>query len=221
MSRYIWIFLIALILFSCEAIMPEPDPDFIPIPKDVQDFVSEEQLPDDQEVRGDYFSEDPYLLLFSVPYGPAMDCPSGCFYSVAGGIKTERQIGWALSEDYPGGVLSIENRYSIDEYETVLFDTSIYNNIRESKWGEGWYWCILRYLAVDADTPSHVLEYIALSLYNYISPSMTIDLLSNPKIGSEPTVLCIMSANPLASQQGSQSSIRDSLSAYGINCSDY
>ncbi len=189
------------------------------IAEHIQSFVDNENLPDAQEVNVQFYADSQGVTIFSVPYGPPHDCPSGCFYSSVYGIDSERQIGWVLHEDYTEGVVDTSNRYNFDEYETAMYDTSLLSLIRESERGSILYWNMLSgLLARNEASPTSVLEHIALSLYEYIAPSATYYLLSNPRIRSEISVLCLMRNNPLASNQGFGSAIRDSLGANISEC---
>lgn len=185
----------------------------------IQSFVDSENLPDAQEVKLRFVADSQGVTIFSVFYGPPHDCPSGCFYDAVFGIESERQIGWVLHEDYTTGVVDASNRYLFDEHETAMYDTCLLSLIRESEWGSILYWNMLSgLLARSEDSPTPVLEHIALSLYEYIAPYITFCLLSNPSIRSEVSVLCLMRNNPLANNQGYGGAIRDSLGTNVFDC---
>lgn len=188
------------------------------IPSSVSQFVLEENIEDMHEIREDFHSDEPYLLLFSVSFGPALDCPSGCFYQRIWGIQTTEKIGWMI-DPLPDSIASSFTRYDIGVSEPALFDTSLLKQVRDSELGTLLYWQgLLGQLAQDKDTPSDILQFIAQELYSYISPGLCWDLLRNPKIRGEIETLCLMYSNPINKDNYVLSAVRDSLGGNSFQC---
>ena len=150
MNLIIKIFLSAIILFvivSCDNIV-EPI-----IPNDIQNFVNNLNLEAPQKIKViiNVSNEDVYV--FSVPYGPPQDCPSGCFYDYIYGLKNKNKIA------------AIES-YNIDENDTYLFSDDFWEWLKnKDEWI--YYSKFLPLLASDEDTPIYVLSKIANLLNNY------------------------------------------------------
>ncbi|MBU0476148.1 MAG: hypothetical protein KKF62_18530 [Bacteroidetes bacterium] len=180
MNLIIKIFLSAIILFvivSCDNIV-EPI-----IPNDIQNFVNNLNLEDPQKIKVimNVSNEDVYV--FSVPYGPPQDCPSGCFYDYIYGLKNKNKIAAIKS-------------YNIDENDTYLFSDNFWELLKnKDEWI--YYSKFLPLLASDEDTPIYVLSKIANLLNNYISTHIAYNLLDNSAVKKEKEILIILSNLPI------------------------
>lgn len=94
------------------------------------------------------------LALFKAEYGDPQDCPSGCFFLTAWGLKYADQIGWIE------GAPSTEKRYDVKSTDQFLFDESLWDRIQK-EWIGGGFRVML---ACDTDTPTPALERLAARL---------------------------------------------------------
>jgi len=95
------------------------------------------------------------LKVFKVSYGEPQDCPSGCFYSNATGIKYGNKIGWISINDYDHINVSKLIMYDFDASDTYLY-TDEFSQLLKSK--DDWaYHRFLQELSKDKDVPKNVL----------------------------------------------------------------
>ena len=64
------------------------------IDDDIASFVAEEHLPETQQPTIVFRDSIRKVKAFQVKFGPPCDCPSGCVYSTAYGLKFRGRIGW-------------------------------------------------------------------------------------------------------------------------------
>ncbi len=67
---------------------------------DVEEFIYSFNFPDIYSIRVLHDIPENKLQIFSITYGFPMDCPSGCIFSNARGLKYNNQIGWIRIDDY-------------------------------------------------------------------------------------------------------------------------
>src|SRR3954468_7737497 len=85
-----WLVLfVAAATVSCSEIIEPAPPQ---VPADVAEFVS--ALPKLRSATTVFAFPEQGFLLFSAFYGEPQDCPAGCFYAEAWGIKYAGRIGW-------------------------------------------------------------------------------------------------------------------------------
>lgn len=125
-----------------------------PLPDDVAQFLS--PLPKLRSASTVFSAPDQGFLLFTATYGEPQDCPAGCFYAQAWGIKYAGQIGW-IRESGANGAAQYYDVRSTDQY---LFDESLWNRLANEWIGAGFRMMI----ACDLDTPPEALERLALRL---------------------------------------------------------
>ncbi len=177
-NYYLLLFLFVIFLSSCEENPVEPS-----IPSDIQNFVNKLELEDAQEIEIiiEVKTEDVYV--FSVAYGPPMDCPSGCIYSGVWGLKNKAKI-------------SIFELYDIESIDTYLFSQEFFDIVKEKE-QHIYYNMLLPLLAKDEDTPRTVLLFITEILYDYISTYIAYNLLDNPVVQADIEILTLLSELPV------------------------
>jgi hypothetical protein len=74
--------------------------DTLPLGPDVDRFIAAARFPELRSKKGIYRDASRNLLIFGVSYGSPQDCPSGCFYSGAVGLKYGSRIGWLDHDNY-------------------------------------------------------------------------------------------------------------------------
>src|SRR6478752_7778725 len=119
------------------------------LPGDVAQFLS--PLPKLRSASTVFEFPEKNFLLFTASYGDPQDCPAGCFYAQAWGIKYAGQIGWI--DGAPAG----QPRYDVRPTDEFLFDETLWNRIQSEWIGAGFR--IM--LSCDFDTPPAALERLA------------------------------------------------------------
>src|SRR5712671_3353740 len=82
------------------------------LPSDVAQFLT--PLPKLRSASTVFAVPEKGFLLFTASYGDPQDCPAGCFYAQAWGIKYAGRIGWVYGA--PG------TRYDVRTTDEFLFD---------------------------------------------------------------------------------------------------
>lgn len=92
MGRHCLIALLAVPAFMGCADLTAPHPSAMP--EDVEAFVVASGLPDVRSYREPVRDDVRDVLVFTVEWGSPQDCPSGCFFFSATGIRHQGTLGW-------------------------------------------------------------------------------------------------------------------------------
>lgn len=121
----------------------------------VKDFVARQPLADPRfdveilRVPRQGSADERHYYVFSVRYGAAQDCPSGCFYSHAYGVALScDRIGWYGIADYDGIDRSRLTTFHAQGDDTLLYDDAL--------WPAEDLWHLRAFLAKDPGVPSAV-----------------------------------------------------------------
>ena len=99
--------------------------------------------------------------LFEIRYGGRHDCPSGCFYSSAYGLRNADRIGWIFVDDAGDGFNpSPSTHYDITVADTAVFADSLWSAVDAV---DNWLLrdALAPLLASDEHTPVEVLRRLA------------------------------------------------------------
>src|SRR3954469_12802521 len=115
--RWMWVLSsLAALVASCRATTAPVTP---PLPDDVAQFVT--PLPKLRTATTVFEFPKKGFLLFTATYGDPQDCPAGCFYAQAWGIKYAGRIGWIE------GAPVTTPRYDVKPTDQFLFDEVLWN----------------------------------------------------------------------------------------------
>lgn len=167
-----------------------------PVMDDVQRFAAQ-QLPMAQQVV--VIFNDPWsnLLVFKVKYGSGQDCPSGCFYEEAYGLRRGQRMGWinGLGKrpyEQPVGLAS----FDVTSADAVLFREATFERFESLPiYQQGF----LPMLARDFDTPHAALLRIAQSLGRSFNPAVGHLLLDRLEVERYRDVLQVLADLPIQS----------------------
>jgi len=124
--------LAAAALSGCASSSPlEPDKT-LTYPGIIKDFAETSPFPQRQAVVAEAVPAGSATWLFSVSYGPPLDCPSGCFYSKAYGLLHGSKIGWFEVFDYSQNDLSALALYELGPGDSSLFNQSFLDALKEA-----------------------------------------------------------------------------------------
>ena len=101
-------------------------------PKSLIEFVNSENLPKKQKIEIFLDLEADDFIGFSVQYGNANDCPSGCFYSIATGFKLDDKIGWIDVQDYDENDISDLTYFEIEKTDSLFYTEPFWNELENS-----------------------------------------------------------------------------------------
>jgi hypothetical protein len=97
---------------------------FAPAPDDVRAFAVSEGLPQIRRVETVRHLRAEDVLFFRVTFGPPRDCPSGCFYDTALGLRHAGEIGWLEVAGTPGVYDPSRQHYMDDRSGRRFFSVS-------------------------------------------------------------------------------------------------
>lgn len=193
--------LIAVLLVGCDSWGSDPK-----IDEDIKSFIEAESLPEAQRPEIDFEDAEAGITVFRVDFGPGCDCPSGCFYSTAYGLRFRDRIGWmSVEREF---CLEDTVRVSGDHFDpqprdSTLFSADVRNRLREAVTTDEAndvqapvYEVFLNMLAKDEDTPVRALLDLARLLQESYRPSVGYALLENPTVRSERSVLEVLASLP-------------------------
>src|SRR3954468_4637980 len=147
--RWLRVLSVAVVAAGCRQTVA---PDLRSLPGDVSELVS--QLPKLRTASTVFEFPEHGFLLFTASYGEPQDCPSGCFYSTAWGIKYAGRIGWIY------GAPTMSSFYDVRTSDSFLFDETLWDRM-EKEWVGAEFRIVL---ASDSDTPITALERLATRL---------------------------------------------------------
>jgi len=164
----------------------------------ITSFVENADFPAPQGVR--MLFSDPLhgVKVFTLSYGAAQDCLSGCFYSNATGIEYGAKIGWISMNNYDAIDDAKFVFYDFDISDTYLY-TDEFFQLLNSK--DTWVYqnAFLVMLAEDEDVPRSVLLTIAQGLSSYIQPSLANSLLKNVTVRNDREIVTALANLPVFS----------------------
>lgn len=174
------------------------------VDEDIIAFVEAEPLPESQDPEIVFSNGELDARAFWVSFGEARDCPSGCFYSKAYGLKYQGRIGWMGFEAYgkDDSVRTKVSYFDVQPGDSTLFKKDIRTRFEEaveeaeSSYNDATYDQFLRMLAGDEDTPSGTLLDLAQLLEDQYRPELGLVLLENPIVRSSEAILEVLAALP-------------------------
>jgi hypothetical protein len=190
------------------------------VPHEVTSFIQSQDLPKTQKIKIVLEISQEDITVFKVSYGEAHDCPSGCFYSIAFGLKSQIKVAWLKIEDYDTNDLSHAIYYNFDSTETFLFSSGFWDQLNQA---DSWiyHYAYLQLLAPDEDVPLESLQRIAEDLYTFIDDHLASLLLLNPKVQINRPILNLLANLPVF-QDDAYRAVREKarqlLNALGNKC---
>ncbi|MDO9694206.1 MAG: hypothetical protein Q7W56_05710 [Candidatus Latescibacteria bacterium] len=193
-ASWLWCLLLATLPAGCD----DDDPaigDWHPTPPSpaVADWAAQE--PFDPLQYTHLLTDNSGCEFFVCAYGEGLDCPSGCFYSRAIGVRCGERIGWLGFIDYHGYVADAGRSYDVLESDATLFDVDTWFDLYDVDR----YACLrilLPALARDEQTSRSALLAISALLSTHISVQIGEDLLGNPAVATDREILTILAALP-------------------------
>lgn len=183
---------------------PRPEPPSVA----VLEFVSAEPLPLLQRVERVFLMGE--VEGFRATYGHPMDCPAGCAYSVAIGLRCGSEVGWLAFEDGEGLAPDSTRFFDVMPSDSALSDERIFDRLRPGPgWRELWLWEeYLRVLARDSDSDPRALLRVAQELRSYISIEVASYLLGNSVVQGSRPILEVLAELPALGWQDPYRGIR-------------
>lgn len=202
------IFLAALVPLGCDLLSTSE------VDEDIVAFVEEESLPEAQDPELVFSDSELDASAFWVSFGEARDCPSGCFYSKAYGVKYQDRIGWmgldAYGED--DSVATEVSYFDVQPGDSTLFKAEIrarFEKVQEQSdrsYADATYDHFLEMLGEDEDTPPSTLLDLARLLKDEYRPWLGRALLENPVVRSSESILEVLAG---LSPNGGYKTVRD------------
>jgi hypothetical protein len=202
---------------GCDELGARRDLEGEPLPRindeDIEAFVDKEPLSEVQPARRLMKASSLGVTVFVVSFGGAHDCPSGCFYSTAYGLKVQNRVGWMGLHAYrhDDSLQTKVSRFDVQSRDSTLFGTEIREDFRQAqarsgRTAESAYEVFLEMLAGDQDTPNGALLDIVRLLDDEFHPGTGRALLDNPVVRSSRDILAVLAGLP---KRGAYADIRD------------
>ncbi|RLE42979.1 hypothetical protein DRJ48_02135, partial [Candidatus Woesearchaeota archaeon] len=169
-----------------------------PTSSPIETFVNSFDFPKMQGVNILIDIPEENIKVFQISYGEPQDCPSGCFFSRATGIKNNNKIAWISINNYDDFDVSNLQMYDFDSSDSYLFTDEFFNKLKSR---DSWVYqyAFLPLLAKDPDTPNETLLKIAEALSSDIQPLLANSLLENPSVQQNKEILTIIANLPVFS----------------------
>ena len=201
------VFLAALLPLGCDQTPTGVD-------DDIASFVGSQPLSEAQEPKLVFESSEWEIEVFWVSFGEARDCPSGCFYSKAYGLKFQDRIGWMGLDAYgrDDSVTTRVNYFDVQAGDSTLFENDVRNQLEaaldesDRSYADATYDHFLLMLAGDEETPSTTLLDLAELLEEAYRPELGSVLLENAVVRSNKPILEVLAG---LSGQGGYETVRD------------
>ena len=201
------VFLAALLPLGCDQTPTGVD-------DDIASFVGSQPLSEAQEPKLVFESSEWGIEVFWVSFGEARDCPSGCFYSKAYGLKFQDRIGWMGLDAYgrDDSVTTRVNYFDVQAGDSTLFENDVRNQLEaaldesDRSYADATYDHFLLMLAGDEETPSTTLLDLAELLEEAYRPELGSVLLENAVVRSNKPILEVLAG---LSGQGGYETVRD------------
>lgn len=159
-------------------------------------FVKAQGLPLPGGIRTFIRNSPEGVVVFEAEYGDPQDCPSGCFYSKARGIRRGSKIGWVWFEDYIGYDYSHAPFYNLDSTDTYLFSEALFTLLKQNA-HTFYHYGFLQWMTADPDTPIETqLRIVDALVYDMTQPSVANMMIANPTVRSNCDVLKALSRLP-------------------------
>ncbi len=159
-------------------------------------FVKNAQFPESNGYTTLIDNKDNDVQVFKLSYGKPNDCPAGCFYSEATGLKYKNKIGWISISNYDKFDISKLTFFDFEKGDSYLYSDQFMSELKE-KDDRVYQNSYLALLAKDKDVPVSVLLGIAEVLDTYIEPNIAETLLKNSAVQNNKEILEIISKLPV------------------------
>ncbi|MFL5402912.1 MAG: hypothetical protein ACJ8BF_08860 [Gemmatimonadales bacterium] len=182
----------------------QPARDTLPLGAAVERFIAAAGFPELRSKSAIYRDPSRDLVIFEVSYGKPQDCPAGCFYSGAAGLKYGSRIGWLEHDDYErddsvkarvrGRMFRSED---LDEYLlSEKFDTRLRTRLgRYSPMADQ---VILPLVLRNPQVPRRRLLHYVESLYGDVQQWLANLLVGIPKVQQDADLLTLLANLPRA-----------------------
>ncbi len=142
------------------------------------------------------------LLIFGVSFGSPQDCPSGCFYSGAIGLRLGRKLGWIDIRDYdntPGLDTRIRRGWFLPTVEDWYLFSRAFLDTLYVHFGEYEFvveQVVLPLVSGSPHAPRDLLVHLAERLYARVDQSLARLLTRAPVVQSDPEILTLLAGLP-------------------------
>ena len=186
-----WIVLWSVLFPACQDLGVEDHTG--PVSSDIVRFSAQANFPNPQPVKSIFWNASEELTVFLVSYGDPQDCPSGCYYARAYGLKHKSKIGWLTPGCLP--------TFDLDSNDTYLFSDDFWTQL-DVHLNSSYRTLFIPLMIRDLDTPTAVLKRIADGLSVYIMPYYGELLLENPHVMMNREILTTLSVLPVFQGDG-------------------
>ena len=166
-------------------------------PAEIDSIAAALPFPDKQPVAVYFLEQAPgSLWMFRVSYGEPQDCPSGCIWNTAWGIRTSRKIGWFAIDDHHSGVdPSVIDLLSLDRHDADWMTEETFDAVEAADFLFFRVGFLPR-VAECVEVGAAPLETVAYTLFRHYDLGLARLLIRNPVVRSNIDLLFILAALP-------------------------
>ena len=184
---------LSLVLAGCSDSEQGVVPIRIPPSQQVLDFVEQEEFPFYRNTERAYGLRE--IEYFKSVYGEGEDCPSGCIYNRAIGLKYGERVGWLHVEDLRGREPQAGRFFNFEETDTELFNMNMWFHLLQMDCLEC-FDALLIALASDPDTIRPALVSLCGILYSSVKREAANNLVENSAVSGDPEILGLLANLP-------------------------
>lgn len=157
----------------------------------IEAFLEAQDLPRAQQHVVISISTDPLVEWFLVEYGDPMDCPAGCIFDTAFGLRYEDTVGW-VGMSVRGDDVNEAAYFDFTPEHPYLFSDDFLSALHEAEPRIGHHHLLWLALARDEDTPRPTLLRIAHRLREasmFRGQAVALALMGHPAAASDREIL--------------------------------
>ena len=186
--------LLSILLASCGSDDPL-QPGRVDASKAVQQFVESQGVSD---LVGVYrLAQYKEFEAFRIEFGEEMDCPSGCFYWDATGVRVGEKVGWLAVARQDVFKPDSTTFFDVSPADSVMFEESLWTDLEGDLENRSYLWSdMLPAIAIASDVPSSVLMRLAERLYDKVLVRVANSLIDNPAVRNDRDILMVLAELP-------------------------
>lgn len=165
-----------------------------PVSAVVQEFIEEEELPHLQTPEQMILLRE--IEFFYCKFGEGEDCPSGCIYNGAIGLRYGDRIGWLKFHDFNQEFPPTNRFFDFVAEDTEFFHFNMWLFLIQSDC-RYCFDALIYSLASDLDPPRQTFISLVGILYSSVQIEVAQNLVENPIVGEDHEILGLLAGLPV------------------------
>ena len=176
---------------------PDPSEQY---PANIVSLVNSSPFPAKQDVHAESVPSGGFIWLFTLDFGKPHDCPSGCFYSRAWGLRNGDKVAWFQVNEYDESEFPWLVLYDLGPDDSNLLRPEMYRALEDADW---WFYrySFLHRVAQAEDIGRAPLAHAVYSLYSFGDGHLARLLLANGIVRGDRDLLLALAGLPSPGDQ--------------------